>query len=286
MSQSQPTRKDLEETLRTTKPCASSGLNPRRILYSPNFGAGGLSPLAAHLLWTKKKEKGFANVEERRDYDWPYIRLDDLLRRDDEDVVDVVHTIAHHFAYDRTEQGQVVISNIFKDFSFKEYYIAEVLLTHHQKLVRLSDTDMDPDPNAPSTGRKRRKNNPIPRLSDLEEDPDLHEVKRNILIELRKRNGTYPKREREPEQDPHLVPYLQDNGTWPDRVEDLMHPDDVDRAKWQIGLKGAGWDVVGGPPLGVKEVPALADFELYEYDGSEEVRVDLKLEDFTLGVGM
>ncbi|KAJ3266013.1 hypothetical protein HK104_006167 [Borealophlyctis nickersoniae] len=313
---------------------AGTSLPPRHVFYIPCYGALELSPVAQHLVWRKKKDKSFPNVnEDRHSSSSPYIDLFHLKNRDDEDLFQVVHDIADHFVYEKTKEGNLVISN-----RFKEYYIAEVLQTDHENSAPLNQ--------GWQTHRKRRRDDPIPPFAhSKEEDEDLPPIMRKIVSELRHNNEKhkkYPERgskeltittknpdrhalfeEIHPfvrnipsvhsgmDRDKYnravfrqawklgcvaeafprihdLVPYLKEGGKWPDKVEDLEHPGDVQKAKLLIGLKGAINKGDYTPPLGMKEIPALADWELSEYDGKEAVCIDLTLKDFTLdgGAGM
>ncbi|KAJ3287680.1 hypothetical protein HK104_008484 [Borealophlyctis nickersoniae] len=311
--------KDILNVIRSEALLASTRLPPRHVFYI-SYAPFNLSPVAAHLLWTKKKDKSFPNVDQNRDRDsrYPsYIGLRDLKNRDDEDLFQVIHDIADHFVYEKTKEGDLVISN-----RFKEYYIAEVLQTDDEIFAPLNGRWQNRQ-----TRRKRRRNDPIPPFAQSkEEDADLPPVLRKIVSELRQNSEKHRKYvERGSKElevttnnpNPHalfeeirpfvrnipyvhsctdrdkynravfrqawklgcvaeafprihdLVPYLKKGGKWPDRVEDLEHPADVQRAKLQIGLKGANSNT-GGALLGIKEVPALADWELSDYDGNEE----------------
>ncbi|KAJ3274115.1 hypothetical protein HK104_004160 [Borealophlyctis nickersoniae] len=320
--------KDILNVIRSEAMRASTGLPPRHVFYKSGYYHFDLSPVAAHLLWTKKKDKSFPNVNENRDSRYPrYIGLSDLKNRDDQDLFQVIHDIADHFVYEKTKEGNLVIGN-----RFKEYYIAEVLQTDDGNSAPLNERENRPA----QAHRKRRRNDPIPPFAQSKKE-DLPSVQRKIVSELRHNNEKhkkYPERGSKElkitteNPDRHalfeeirpffwtvrekynravfrqawklgcvaeafprihdLVPYLKKGGKWPDRVEDLEHPGDVQRAKLQIGLKGAGFKGDGEPVLAMKEVPALADWELSEYEGREEVHIDLTLKDFTLDgrVGM
>ncbi|KAJ3285429.1 hypothetical protein HK104_009505 [Borealophlyctis nickersoniae] len=334
---SQPTRKELEETLRSATRSlldqgtpvtdilnvirsealrASKGLPPRHIVHNPNVAfTGRLNSLAKHLLWKKKKAKGYPNVRKEKPYylagvdgeesdgetvlhrcdKGDEIEFDDLERRDDEDLVEVMlmRGIGEHFTYEKSGEGDAVISDIFK-----EYYITEVLLTDDETLALLVDSA--PPLDCP---RKRIRYDRDLQFGDSEEDKDFPRVMLDIIAELRNakekdRDNFYSVDELDslalyekmrpsvcgismeafPRID-ELVPYLKEGGKWPDRVEDLEHPSCVERAKVEIGLKGAGC-------VKMTEVPALADFEVWEGEYFVEgVKIDLDLEDFTLDGG-
>ncbi|KAJ3295636.1 hypothetical protein HK104_002441 [Borealophlyctis nickersoniae] len=324
---SQPALKELEVTLRTAVRSvllnhgtpvtqllnvvrsealrASAALPPRHVIYNTRYGGGfALSPLAEHLLWRKKVDKGTLVEEKYRS--GPYTYPAD---RDDPDFFQVVRDIGAHFTYGRTSQGDPIISN-----TFKEYYIAEVLQSDDQKLSHLND----PEAAGWVVARKRRRDDPIPSFNGKDdgdvpsvsrsENPDVIELYNQILPSVRNiasfnfffgmfranqdeynravfRQAWKLGRDCIVEAFPqifNLVPYLkEDGGEWPARVEDLGHPGDVERAILAMGLRGAG-EPVYQIDLKIKEIPAFADFEIDGHEGKERVFVDSELERFTL----
>ncbi|KAJ3275827.1 hypothetical protein HK104_003815 [Borealophlyctis nickersoniae] len=302
--------KDILNVIRSQALRASTNLLPRPAFYESR-STGNLNRLAQHLLWKKKKDKSFPNV-----YDVNWDR-------------GLIHDIADHFVYEKTKAGNLVISNRFKEYYIAEVLqtddensapLNQGWETHRK---RRRDDPIPPfaeskeeDKDLPPVMRKivsglrhnneEHKNNPERgskrlRITDWE-NPDRHALFEQIRPFVR----NIPSVDMRTPRDQYncavfrqagswalprihdLVPYLKEGGKWPDRVEDLEHPGDVQRAKLQIGLKGAS-DTGNGPPVGMKEVPALADWELRNDDREgEDVHIDLMLKDFTLdgGVGM
>ncbi|KAJ3287310.1 hypothetical protein HK104_008658, partial [Borealophlyctis nickersoniae] len=240
---SQPTRKELEETLRTaTRALLDHGTPVTDIL----------------------------NI----------IRSEALERRDDEDLVQVIRDIGEHFTYEKSGKGDAVISNIFKEYYVAEVLqtddetLAYLLnstppLDPRYKRIRYDRgrkfVDAKEDKEFPHVmldivaelrnAKEKKRKEPVNDYRYSMDELDsiaLYEKMRPSVCDIFYVRD-YPReyynrfifrqawklgRIREAFPRIHeLVPYLKEGGKWPDRVEDLEHPNCVERAKVEIGLR-------------------------------------------------
>ncbi|KAJ3279783.1 hypothetical protein HK104_001164 [Borealophlyctis nickersoniae] len=168
-------KKDLEETLRTAARSllldhGTSVTDILNVIRSEAVRASTSLP-PRHVFYTSGYDR-HSSIS-------PYIDLFDLKNRADEDLFRVIQDITDHFIYEKTKEGNLVISN-----RFKEYYIAEVLQTDDENSAPLNQ--------GWQTHRKRRRDDPIPPFANSKEkDKDLPPIE---LRHNNEKHKNYPER--------------------------------------------------------------------------------------------